>query len=341
MLTARNLAATLGLALPTLAAPAYAEDVVLRYSNWLPPGFHLVEDVMKPWIADVEEVTEGRVTVEMLPKVVGTVAGQYDVLADGLADVSLWCPCYSPGRFPLLEGFELPFLGDDPITRSVASWQMYEKYLADTSTFEDIKVLSLFASNSGHLMTVDEPVTTAAGFDGMRLRTPSPVATDVLNLLGSVPVPKPMTELYELAAGGVVDGAVLPIDTFLAFNLDEVLKQMNLVEGGLYNTMMVVGMNPAKWEQISEEDRAAIEEVSGEHLARVNGEVLQNVADNTLAALDSRGVSLNRMPEDEIEAMKVALKPIWDAWIDKAQEAGMSDPNALLTDLAELAGGGL
>ena len=52
--------------------PTPRDTVTLRYSNWLPVTHHLVQQLMLPWAADVEKVTEGRVKVEMLPKVVGT-----------------------------------------------------------------------------------------------------------------------------------------------------------------------------------------------------------------------------------------------------------------------------
>ena len=77
-------------AVTLLSFGANAADITLRYSNWLPAGYHLTDQVMKPWMEDVERVTEGRVKVEILPKVVGTVPGQYDAAADGLADVTLF-----------------------------------------------------------------------------------------------------------------------------------------------------------------------------------------------------------------------------------------------------------
>ena len=41
--------------------------------------------------------------------------------------------------------------------------------------------------------------------------------------------------------------------------------------GGLYNVSFAMIMNPAKWSQISEADRAAINKLSGEALARRAG----------------------------------------------------------------------
>lgn len=88
-----------------LTGPAQAESVTLRYSQWLPATYPLQAEIIDPWFEEIARVTEGRVTIVATPKVVGTVAGQYDVLVDGLADVALVVPGYTPGRFPLTEGW--------------------------------------------------------------------------------------------------------------------------------------------------------------------------------------------------------------------------------------------
>lgn len=82
--------------------------------------------------------------MEKTPKVVGTVASQYDVVADGLADMSLMVASYAPGRFPLIEGMELPFFGDNEARRSPAIWATYEKYVAPKNVFPEVVPLSIF-----------------------------------------------------------------------------------------------------------------------------------------------------------------------------------------------------
>lgn len=127
-----------------LTGPAQAESVTLRYSQWLPATYPLQAEIIDPWFEEIARVTEGRVTIVATPKVVGTVAGQYDVLVDGLADVALVVPGYTPGRFPLTEGLELPFLGDDPRVSMPVSYRTYETYLEPTGLFKEIVPLAVF-----------------------------------------------------------------------------------------------------------------------------------------------------------------------------------------------------
>src|SRR5690606_35882949 len=105
----------LGLVIAFVAtfADASSAQTVIRYSPWLPPGHAVHEGLLRPWAAEVEKLTEGRVQIEFLPKAVGSPAAQFDVVRDGLADMGVILPGYTPGRFPLLDMGELPLLSSD------------------------------------------------------------------------------------------------------------------------------------------------------------------------------------------------------------------------------------
>ena len=80
-----------------------AAQTVIRYSPWLPAKHAVHEGLIRPWIKEVERVTERRVTVEFLPKAVGTPATQFDVVRDGLADMGVLCLRWASCRcFPAM-----------------------------------------------------------------------------------------------------------------------------------------------------------------------------------------------------------------------------------------------
>lgn len=122
----RSLALAAAAAL-SLAATQAAAETVLKFSSFLPTT-HALCPVWQKWQADVERVTEGRVRIEILPKVVGTVAGQLDVARDGLADIACIIHGCSPGRFTMTSvaepGFVAPADGSNSSceSRMVASW---------------------------------------------------------------------------------------------------------------------------------------------------------------------------------------------------------------------------
>ena len=133
------------IAVATLPMSVQAQDVTLRMSNWLPEGQTLRVQAVEPWIASVEKATEGRVRIEMPPKVIGSVPAQFDVVVDGQADIALWVNGYTPGRFVISEVFELPFISDDPEAYSVKMYEFYNEKVAAYDEYEGAHVLSLFS----------------------------------------------------------------------------------------------------------------------------------------------------------------------------------------------------
>ena len=82
---------------------------------------------------------------------------------------------------------------------------------------------------------------------------------------------KPAPESYELLSQGVADGLFFPKESPFSFKLIPLLKHVTYVPGGLYNVTFALVMNEAKWKQISDADKAEINKLSGEALARRAG----------------------------------------------------------------------
>lgn len=320
-------AATVGFA----TTQSWAQDVTLRYSQWLPANYALQKDIIDPWIAEVERATEGRVKVNKTPKVVGTVAGQYDVIVDGLADIALIVPGYTPGRFPYVEGMELPFLGDDPTAGSPVTQKTYDKFVAPTGEFKDIIVLSMFRGTSAHFVVKDKTLNSLNDVKGLKLRSPQLAVSTALELMGAVPITKPMSEVYELASNGTIDGGVVPLDTTLAFNLPGVLNKFIEAPGGLASTVVIIGMSPAAWEKIPAKDQEAIQSVSGLTLATNAGKAYSASLKDAYAKVEGLGMKVETISDEFLSSIKSVLAPIRTDWIKMAKEKGLSDPEAMLT----------
>ncbi|MFP1644705.1 TRAP transporter substrate-binding protein [Pontitalea aquivivens] len=319
-----------GLALSVSALAAQAQEVALRYSNWLPAGYPLDVQVMEPWFAEIERVTEGRVKVKKTPKVVGSVAQQYDVVADGLADMSLFVTGFNPGRFPLIEGLELPFFSEDEAKRGPAVWRTYEKYMAPLNIFEEVVPLTVYQTGVYHIFTTGKELSSIEAFKGAKIRSSNESLTAMLELLGATPVSKPTSEVYELAAGGVIDGATNPPDATIGFKLNEVFKRMTYFPGGMSSATVLVSVNPDAWAKISEADQKAILEISGEKIAKASGDLHVGETQKAVEKMEAEGMKIDRISAEEEAKMKEVLAPVTASWAEKAKAAGLENPQEML-----------
>ena len=327
--------------LPALLALAFgaaasAQEVTLRLSNWLPPSHPVVKDIMVPWAAQVAEATEGRVAVQILDAPLGPPPAHFDLVASGAADLGFSAHSYTPGRFALTEIAELPFLTPSSEANSVALWNVWSQMLADKGEHAGVKVLGLFGHGPGHLFTTERAVSPLDQLKGAKIRVAGAVTDQLVQGLDMVSVQAPSSESYELLSNGVADGIVFPYESVPFFKLDGLVKHGLRVPGGLYNVSFFFVMNQARFDSLSEADRAAIEKVSGEALAHLAGKAWDAADAAGLAALDGK-VAFHDATEDEIATIKADADKIYDRVRQNYAAKGVDFDAALAMFQEELA----
>src|SRR5690606_31759415 len=137
----------------------------------------------------------------------------------GLVDISFISHAYYPGRFELTKFAVMPFSGDTAVSRSVAAWDTYEKYLLKADEHKGVRLLGMYAHGPGIVFTTEKPVKTIDDFQGLKIRVGGGMAADVAKAVGANPIAKPAPESYELLSMGVVDGVFFPAESLVSFKL--------------------------------------------------------------------------------------------------------------------------
>lgn len=318
------------------ASCALASDVTLRMSNWLPTSFFTYSEVVVPWTEKVAEVTDGRVTVEILPKVVGSVPGQFDVIRDGLADVALVIPSYTPGRFPSAGFAELPLLPIDIRKSGVAMIEVYEKFIEPMNEFRGVEVLGIFPASPLHVQTKGVTVTSTDSMSGLKLRAASASQAETMKLIGATPIMKTAAEAFEMLSAGTIDGQSTMPAVVTGFNTTQFFDNTLVLEGGLGNVMNVFAANPAKWAKISSEDQAAIKDMSRQFFTVDVMNIYADQEEVALQQMKEAGYTITYASDDFLAGLRELAAPVTDAWVAQAKEGGLADPKAVLAKYLEL-----
>jgi TRAP-type C4-dicarboxylate transport system substrate-binding protein len=328
------LAACLGFA----AGLAQAETT-LRMANWLPPSHPLVAEVMVPFAEQVAEATQGRVTVDIMGAPLGPPGAHFDFAVNGIADITFGVQGYSPGRFKTTNIAELPFLGDSAEAVSVAYWRTFEEMLIDAGEYDQVKVLAVFTHGPGQVFTKGRDLTSVDAIKGVKMRVGGGIVHEIATRIGATPVEGPSSKAYELLSQGVADGILFPYESVAFFKLIPLLDQGLAVPGGLYNTSFYVVMNKAKWESLPDEDKAAIDSVSGEALARLAGQMWDRVDAAGLAEMEGK-IAITTASDAQVAALAAQLQPVIDAKLAEVSETGVDGVAALAMMKAEIAAAG-
>ena len=149
----RTLLGLMGAAVMTLGLPAtqaQAQEVTLTLHQFLPAQANVPRLVLDVWAQNVEEASGGRIEIEQYPSMQlgGTPPELIDQAIEGVADIVWTVVGYTPGRYPMTEVFELPFMMTNARAVSHAYWEMFEERMKDTE-FKDVKILGTWVHGPG------------------------------------------------------------------------------------------------------------------------------------------------------------------------------------------------
>jgi TRAP-type transport system periplasmic protein len=304
-----------------LAHPAAAQTT-LTMSSWVSPQHHLTSTVLQGWAHEVEKATNGRVKLRMLPKHPSAPPGTFDAVRDGLVDLSYVTASYTPARHVLPLMAELPGSGDTSLVNSVAYSRIYWKHFHKVGEYRGVKLLGVFTHGPGQMFT-KKPVAGIADVQGLKIRTGGGVAEAVAKALGASAFVKPAPESYELLKSGVADGVFFPMESIISFKLDTVLEQATLFPGGMYSSAFGFFMNEDTWNKLPKQDQAAIEKISGEHIARLAGRSWDDADTRGFEVLKKSGVKIVHADAEFVAEVKKRSAAIVDDWIKQASAKGV------------------
>ena len=314
---------------------SYAETT-LRMASWLPPQHPWVLDIMVPWIEKVKVATEGRVRIELLSAPIGPPPAHFNFAVKGIADITYGVHNYTTGRFSSTQIAELPFLSNSSEVLSVAWQRIYERELLHLDEHKGTHLLGVFTHGPGQLW-FNKKYESLDNIKGLKVRIGGGIAQSSSKALGLVPLQAPVTKAYELLSGGVADGIQLPSESISFFKLDRIIKQGFIFDGGLYNVSMFLVMNKKKWNKLSQDDKKAINSVSGEVLAKMAGKAWDKADDKGIDASLKNGIILKKLSEDDKIIVTQLLTPIIENTLEKiSKQKNIDAKNIYLKLLNEI-----
>ncbi|MFC7704474.1 TRAP transporter substrate-binding protein [Plastorhodobacter daqingensis] len=303
-----------------VASGAQARE--MRVSSFEPPqGFYSAQ-ILQAWIDEVNpKLSEGNAFKLYPGSMLGAPPAQAELVKAGVADVALVVPTYTPGLFPMSGVVEVP-----GIARTSAQGTAVLNALADegflAAEYADYKIIALFTTPGYRLLMKGNGASAPDDLKGLKLRTPSPFGTRLLEMMGASGVSIPAPQVYENLERGVVSGAVWVFDAYKTFRLDEVAPTVTTTR--ITASPMAILMNKASYEALSEDDRAVIDAMAGRGAA----EWVAGVVDAADAALeqgfrDGGKVTFIDQEGEAAEAWAAALSSASELWV-----ADQADPAA-------------
>jgi len=228
---------------------AIAQTYELKIAHFVTPA-HSVSKWIENWSKQMETASNGALKFAVFPGAqLGPPPKYYDVARTGQADIVWMAHGFTPGRFPLTELSNLPYLvGSAEIGAKVLNDpELRSKYLDPEHT--GVKVLLLMTHQPGNINMAKEPVRTVTDMKGKRVRFASATIKDFIAALGGTPVGLPPTQIVEAMQKGTIDGAFIDYGgAGIAFKMGPVTKYTT--EMYSYVTSFCICMNAASYAKL-------------------------------------------------------------------------------------------
>ena len=184
-----------------------------------------------------------------------------------------------------------------------------------------VKVLTIWAHDTGQIMTTKKPIRTMDDLKGMTIRAPTASHVAMVEAWGATAVQMPISELYDSLEKGVIDGSVVPFSSIKSFNLHDVVKYMTV--GDFYVASFFLVMNLDSWEKISSKDQKIIEGLIGSRMSEIGGTAYDGGAKVGLQTAQEAGMDIYTLPAGELAKWRQALAPLYQKWVADMEAKGL------------------
>lgn len=314
-----------------------AGDLIFTFNKASAPKFIINSGIIDLYLAEIAEVTEGRVSF-IDPDVMNRdPAVQFDLIQSGDVDATYVFNGYLSESHPLLQLPMLPLMGGSAEQTAVSLWRLHADYLAETDYFDDAKLLGFVAAPAAHIWRLnDAPVVAGQGiadlnnyavpyFDGLDTRGPAKVREENEMRLAAFDEEANGTLTFFLAHGAARAAGVWTED-----------RAVTEVANGMYTPTFSVVLSNDAWAQISPQDQAAIDAISGEVLAARSAS--WDAFDNGHRShMLTTGLNVVKADEAILAELEATLAERLVAWSADAAALGIPADEAIAAYRADIA----
>lgn len=294
------------------------KTVKLTYSIFFPPT-HIQCQTAQAWADEIKTRSDGSIDITLYPAGTLTKAPQcYEGVVNGTSDIGMSCFAYTRGRFPLMEGVDLPLGYPSGLAATRCATAMAQQF--KPKELDDVHLLYIHAHGPG-ILASKKPVNTLADMKGLRVRATGLSAKIVQNL-GATPVAMSQPETYEALQKGVVDATLCPVETLKGWKQGEVIESVTDTSVIGYTTSMFVVMNKASWAKLSADQQKIVTDVSAEWIDK-HGLAWDKADEEGRAFIAELGRTTIALPEAEQQQWKDSVKPILEEYVAKTKEKGL------------------
>ncbi|UYG08697.1 TRAP transporter substrate-binding protein [Halomonas sp. M4R1S46] len=281
-------------------------------------------EMKKAWADNVEQMSDGRIAIEILP--VGAVVQANQTLQaveSGILQGHMTDPSYFTGRDPafgmignLVGAWSDPYDFLDYMNNAGGE-ELYNKLVEPYG----LHLIGAAATGLESLPST-KPIRSVEDMQGLKLRAPEGMVYNIFEAAGATPVNLPGSEVYTGLEKGVIDAADY---TVFATNQSQGLHEFApypLYPGFHSLPMVSVSLNKEIWDSLPADLKAILEtsvdDLAYEMVAELKTRDLEAVRE----ARQNPDIEIIDLPAEERTKFRNIAKEEWATWAEKNEITG-------------------
>ncbi|MXQ07345.1 hypothetical protein GQ651_05740 [Alphaproteobacteria bacterium GH1-50] len=308
----RTVATCVFLVAPSLGV---AQDVTLKMGH-AASTTHVFHSGLEIFAEKVAEKTGGSVAVEVFgDRQLGDDKELLEGIQIGLIDGAL----VSSATLPLVIGaapfdsLQLPFLiGSYEELSDLLTSDLGDELLA-TLDDKSIKGVGFIEAGQRHFLATSMQVEGIENFAGLKTRiVPIPLHKAIWETIGVNPIGMAYGEVYSALETGTIDAVEINMSSIRSESLYDAAK--HVTKTGHYFWPGVIMISGARWDALSDEQKAAVAEAGHETTAEAYA-LASSLEAETIQFLEDNGVTVGEL--GDLDKMRELTAPIVDEWTAK------------------------
>lgn len=324
-----------------LAQPVMAGTKVLKYSDHEPLGNMRTRFIKDIFFAAIEKESKGRLKIE--DHWGSEIATGYKALSavgkDGIADMAIVVPEYSPNELPLhqiFKSFPVGLAGGKQVAFFRRAYAEIPDFAGELKKANTVSIFLATGYPVAFFST--KSLDNLEGVKGYKWRSASFWHQAFLKNAGAVPVSMPWGEgIFKALQDSTLDGLMVNMDSGYDLNVHKAAPNILLSKDLWLGHVYVLVMNKNTWDALSKKDKNAIVRAA-ETAYKTLGAVMDSSFDIQIEKMKEEGAQIRVLEQKELDAWKTAVNylEVQSGWVKEQESKGIKNAGIVIDEVAAI-----
>jgi TRAP-type C4-dicarboxylate transport system substrate-binding protein len=284
-------------------------------------GGFVAEDIWKPYLAELEERTGGKVKIEAhWGGELVSVMDAYDATVKGTVDMAGAFPDMVAGRFPMSSVASVNPMLPECYKFGRVMWELYKEFPEMQAEYHDTKILWMIGDYF-HVLVTTKPVVKVEDLKGLKVATTGKWQGAKLEAYGCTPVALPPSDIYTSLGTGMLDGIDTSMYVWQSFKWFDVTPYAT--KPMLCGMPQCCVMNLDTWNSLPADVQKVFEEVGEEFVDRQDEIKFKKTIEILASAPEEYGTQFFELSPEDLARLNEMERPVRDAFVAELEGMGL------------------